>query len=384
MPTDIPASDLKKAAKKTCPYCGSSELIFNVSDFFEHRQQYTYTCQRCRLRFFFYKDSNYRKNGKTETQEPAANCSDEEELFRSAGELIRQKNSAQACIMLYEYPSPLRHPLTMLFYRLIGDIAYYGGISGTTAGELSLLAYNIRNCDYYLPQNDPRQLYEVLTSAYEALMLLNELHIEYYSYHFITLTRRYGPCKQVYKTRTDAWIRRAAAVGSLAQRLESLQNDALYGEKYREMSAALWAACSEYHIVSEHNDIIQYTSIINTLSNYFIVARPENRLRRQISAKLQDSGAAVDLDYRPVTRNKITILFLTALFCLFLFSAVIVLSLCIGNNLAGRIFDAACEWFWGLCGKNYRLINSGSFIVIVVGSVVYTFAFIFYTRKYYK
>lgn len=131
---------------KPCPYCGSKHLNYSFKDYFSHREQYAYTCPQCHLCFFHYKESIYHKEyfkqGEKHEQEQHSTSADhtsEAEALSATHELISKGDCVTACQMLYELPSPYQNPLPLLVYRLIADIAYYGGLCEKTVGELKII-----------------------------------------------------------------------------------------------------------------------------------------------------------------------------------------------------------------------------------------------------
>ncbi len=298
--------------------------------------------------------------------------SDETELFNTARGMILQGCFAQACRILYEYHSPLRQPLPMLFYRFIGDIAFYGGLSDITEGELDLIICNLHNADYYLSSCGKRQLHELFNSLYKAFMLLADLPVEHYSSQIFKNPYKrhgtvYGTKTVAAYTRTRAWLRRAAALGALAERFEKLHNDSTYGENYREMSASLWNAALIYRKPVKHSELNEYIMPLQKITEYLDITIPENRIKRQIRAKLKDPNAGVNPSYQQKKRNRLLAHVPTTIYCLAILGFTAVLSICFKCSIIDALINKAADFL----DRHYQTMTVIATVSIIAGAIVY-------------
>ena len=307
--------------QNTCPYCGDADISpYGAKN---SKGSQLYSCSHCNMCFFDCQiPGSADEQAGTETEKNTANETETQELAIS---LLQKQSFDEACQALDKCPYPWQNTLSLSFLRLIGELGKAGILSETNLaliykkhGEytlddsLDLINDNLSRIDALLPKNEPQQLYTAYCGLYAAFSALADIPIEYYAIskerifgqriHTNEYERRYH--------RTDIWIKRVIAVGTLAQRLEELSADSAYGSKYREMAASLWAKCAEYKRKAPPVSLLAGITLIENLADrvtdYFAMNRQEKELLRQIKAKIQDEKAPVELIYTPKNRSDIS------------------------------------------------------------------------------
>lgn len=248
-------------------------------------------------------------------------CSKEKAALSQVKDLMRLNLFGKAKIILNQLPSNEQTALQMLFFKTIVSFGKDGYISATYCylnSALSILDDHLSCMDSLLPQNDTTRRYEILSSIFDAIIIFAKLPIKFYSSSSYKKYDKYGEVNVVSHVRTYAWLQRTVIIGKLAQYLESLHTDSLYGDEYRRMTASLWSACLNYkqkdRVHLSFSDDLS-TIILDKLLNHITVTKYEKKLRRQIKNKLKKPSASVELVYPHIDRDKAELRIKITAFC---------------------------------------------------------------------
>lgn len=183
------------------------------------------------------------------------------------------------------------------------------GLRQLTLPDVRRLAQDVKKLGPCLDKCDQQQAYAVYQRLCKTIMCFADLPVDYEGSSMGAVDCKWtGKHTYTRKYRIETWIYRALVIGTFARQLEQRQQDSLHGDDYRKMASSLWIACSAYDSSSLcsadiHADLTQW--LIDRIIDRKIIGKAENKLRRQIQAKLQDPSAHVDLSYQSRDRNAV-------------------------------------------------------------------------------
>lgn len=284
--------------KLLCPHCGSPNITATVAQ--DQTGDTLYSCSACRDR-----------------------CTMDELLAYSSAQAPKEKNGYK--------PRPISPKTTLSKPVLPGsgkengdiglsaltdkiefgvkDLEKHNGLRQLTLPDVRRLARDVKELGPCLDKCDQQQAYAVYQRLCKTIMCFADLPVDYEGSSMGAVDCKWtGKHTYTRKYRIETWIYRALVIGTFARQLEQRQQDSLHGDDYRKMASSLWIACSAYDSSSLcsadiHADLTQW--LIDRIIDRKIIGKAENKLRRQIQAKLQDPSAHVDLSYQSRDRNAV-------------------------------------------------------------------------------
>ncbi len=162
-----------------CIYCGSEDVILVNDSYLSKRNCQITQCRYCGIMF-----TELEQRFEAYSTPTDCDVSQEEATLDTANDLIQDGQYNRALELLAQHKYPLKHILTFIIYRDVCQVAsaledqYILGINEDfdciQASDIlmGMLANNLRNMDYYLPDNDEEERFYLLAETANVLEIL--------------------------------------------------------------------------------------------------------------------------------------------------------------------------------------------------------------------
>ena len=368
-----------------CIYCGCDKLAPEPGK--------TFTCPQCGLQLThdeLFKSCSLQikqlRHRDDADPDKADDYGDEEETLASVWQLMQKKAWEKALTILLPSILPTEHPMEFAVWRNICRLAPVLLENNLTARYqlLDFLQHNLEHLDYFISSYPSDKKYSTLQKLYRALMLLGSLDVQ-----CLTGDSTFG---NYITDKTNR--RRANIIIKLAEVLESLGADSAYGTDYLKMSVRLYSqsldAAREYCNYGKGRRSERYQGFICLQQKDLQLS---DKTRRYIGDKITQLNAAItqkDAEFIPQEKppdpkimpvwlgwlipisamaavasipfiNKLkdafdsrVLIMLTAVICLILVTAYVVIYSKYDNSGYNRYFDRRSEQPADAAAENWR------------------------------